>query len=537
MIILAAVRTLVFIFVSYQSFIFVEVVLDAKPLRFSTHVLLSVINSVASTYLLMHTTFQVTYLLLFAMLTVESVIIYRKSFVKLLCIIEAYILSVMCLRGISMSIFALILRTQISSIAGDTTLLMVSALIPNIIELCLIFLVLRHFPAVDLRLLLKHTVQRRYVLLWLGIYNLTMLLASDVCTPGSRLSFAVFEYLYICVFILFSSYTMPTYTFRLNRAIEIQRKNKSLALELGTQKQLQSVLLRDAIFTTEANLTQNRVIFGLENYADSFDQTNLNYDAWFDSMEPIIHPADYGFFANLLNRHNLIENFNNGVEPLPFEYRRLDQDGKYHWIRLVLRIFKEIETNDVLVFGYVFDIDNEVLEKQELLFQAQMDLFTGLFNKATTEALIGEEIKKGTGILLLLDVDDFKNLNDQLGHEVGDSVLKYVANVLKNCSRETDILGRVGGDEFMVFLKNTNKLAAAEQRADEMLFLLQNEDDYNRRNYPITASIGIAIIDETVENFSDAYKHADIAMYRVKHSHKNGYAVYDALNAVDFVLE
>jgi len=524
---LATVRTLLFAFVSYQSFILVEVVLGARPLRFATHALLSVLNSVITTYLLLHTTVQITYLLSFALLLLESIALYRQAFIKLICLAEAYILSLMCFRGITISIFALVLGTNINYITADTTLLLVTVLIANIAELITVLFVIYHFSGPDLQLPLKYSVQRRYVLDWLTVYNLTMFISAVVFNPGSKFSFAVPEYLYICIFILFSGYTMPVYTFRLNRAIEIKRKNKALALELGSQKRLQSALIRDAVFTTEANLTQNRVISGLEHYVHSYDTANYKYDAWFDSMKPIIHPDYFDVFSKSLDRHNLIENFNNGVEPQPFEYQRWCEDGKYHWVRLVLRIFKDIENGDISVFGYIFDIDKEIREKQELLFRAQTDGFTGLYNKATTETLIEEEIKNGTGILLLMDVDNFKNVNDRLGHEVGDNVLKHVAHILKSCSRETDILGRIGGDEFMVFLKDTNNLAAAQQRADELLRLFQSENDYSRKNHPITASIGIAVIDKTVTNFSDAYNHADCALYQVKHSKKNSYAIYD----------
>lgn len=537
MIILAAVRTLVFIFVSYLSFVLVEVVLETKPLHSGTRALLSVINSVVSTFMLVYCSFRLTYLLSFVILSVESLIIFRKSFVKQICIVEGFILAVMCLRGISISVFALILHMQIGSVINNFTLLMISDVVSNILELAIVFWVLHRFTAANLRLTLKYDGQRRYLLIWFGIYIVTLFLASAVCYQGNKFSFAVSAYLYLCVLILVSSYTLPIYAFRISRSIEIQEKNRFLTQELGNQKQLQSALMRDSIFSTEANLTQNKVLFGIENYADAFDTNNSNYDDWLRFMESIVYQADYGFFALSLNRHNLTENFNNGVEPSPFEYRRLMKDGKYHWIRLVLRIFKDIESNDILVFGYVFDIDKEMREKQELVFRAQTDLFTGLSNKTTTEALIKTEIRKRTGILLLLDVDDFKNFNDRLGHEVGDNILKYVASVLRNCSRETDILGRIGGDEFMIFLKSTNNLAAAEQRAEEILFLLQNDDDYNRRNHPITASIGIALIDETVENFSDAYRHADIAMYRVKNSQKNGYAVYNALEDESVFLQ
>ncbi|PKM71892.1 MAG: hypothetical protein CVU91_12135 [Firmicutes bacterium HGW-Firmicutes-16] len=73
-------------------------------------------------------------------------------------------------------------------------------------------------------------------------------------------------------------------------------------------------------------------------------------------------------------------------------------------------MFKDVESNDVYAFAYGFDIDKEVHDRQALMLGAQTDIFTGLYNKATTETLIGEEVKKGAGIMLLLDIDDFKSI-------------------------------------------------------------------------------------------------------------------------------
>lgn len=265
---------------------------------------------------------------------------------------------------------------------------------------------------------------------------------------------------------------------------------------------------------------------GLDIYADLLESTGNEYDAWVNFTKSNIAPEDFEVVSKILDRQNLLENFEHGTEPAPFEYRRLGNDGKYHWIRLVARIFKDTQTGDVLVFGYAFDIEEEKREKQELLQRAQTDLFTGLYNKVTTEALIGKAIRSGSGILLLLDVDNLKKINDRLGHEVGDRVLKYVASVIKSCSRSNDILGRIGGDEFMIYLLDMGNIAAAERRAAEILSLLAKGTDCKGRKQTITASIGIAPIDGTVNSFSDAYNRADLALYQVKHRKKNGYAVY-----------
>jgi len=219
------------------------------------------------------------------------------------------------------------------------------------------------------------------------------------------------EHFIYCFMLLLSFYYLLIYTFKINRSAKIRELNKKLHKDLGNQMELQSALMRDAFITTQANLTQNLIISGIDKYPEFGRSTDISYDAWFEYMRTIINSDDYNIFYKSLERQNMIDNFNLGIEPKPFEYRRLGNDNKYHWVRLVVRMFKDVESDDVHVFGYAFDIENEVRDRQALLRGAQIDLFTGLYNKATTQTIISEEIRKGAGILILLDIDNFKAIN------------------------------------------------------------------------------------------------------------------------------
>ena len=144
--------------------------------------------------------------------------------------------------------------------------------------------------------------------------------------------------------------------------------NRKLARELGNQKELESALTRDAIFTTQANLTQNKVIRGLEYYDEFLERTHYDYDVWFEFAKSNVQQEYRDTYNKSICRKNLIDNFNKGIEPEPFEYRRIGSDS---WIRLVLRVFKDVESDDVYVFGYGFDIDNEVRERQALMLSEE----------------------------------------------------------------------------------------------------------------------------------------------------------------------
>jgi len=326
--------------------------------------------------------------------------------------------------------------------------------------------------------------------------------------------------------LLLSFYYLLIYTFKLNMTTKIREANKSLSQALGNQMELQSALTRDAIYTSKANLTQNEVISGNEIYGDPLKSLNNKYDAWYEYAKARILPEELNVFIKSLERQNLLEDFNKGIEPKPFEYRHLDSENNYHWVRLVLRMFKDIDKNDVYLFGYAFDIENEVRDRQALMRGAQTDLFTGLYNKATTEKLVGEEMRKGAGIMFLLDIDDFKSVNDRFGHEAGDCVIKYFSDLFLIIFRKDDIIGRVGGDEFMIYIKDTADISIAEDKASEILTRLKTGVDYENIRIIVSTSIGIVVIDEENYSFSEAYNHADSALYEAKFNGKNSYVIY-----------
>jgi len=151
----------------------------------------------------------------------------------------------------------------------------------------------------------------------------------------------------------------------INKENETSRK---LARELGNQKELESALTRDAMFTSQANLTQNKIIHGLEYYDEYIERIYYDYDTWFEYAKSNVQQEYRDSYCKSLERQTLLDNFNKGIEPKPFEYRRIGSDS---WIRLVIRMFKDVETDDVYVFGYGFDIDNEVRERQALMISEE----------------------------------------------------------------------------------------------------------------------------------------------------------------------
>ncbi|MBQ8826071.1 MAG: GGDEF domain-containing protein [Oscillospiraceae bacterium] len=167
--------------------------------------------------------------------------------------------------------------------------------------------------------------------------------------------------------------------------------------------------------------------------------------------------------------------------------------------------------------------------------KARIDRLTGVNNKRSFEEAVEKALsdpsKKGVGVLLILDVDNFKGVNDTLGHSYGDKVLSNIGVILKTTFRSSDILGRIGGDEFAVFMNIPSQdknscCKVINARCEALCEAFRNNYTGEDNSYKISTSIGAAISPEHGNDFASLYKCADSALYASKHKGKDTYTVY-----------
>jgi diguanylate cyclase (GGDEF)-like protein len=162
------------------------------------------------------------------------------------------------------------------------------------------------------------------------------------------------------------------------------------------------------------------------------------------------------------------------------------------WRQMRYRIAMTKNRNELEILNERLRLRNEILR-----LKAENDLLTGLYNKVTSELMISSylvnEGKTGRHALFVLDIDDFKHINDELGHFVGDQALTEIANGVDHKLRTTDIKGRIGGDEFVVLLKNIQSIDDVIQKADDICKLFKNITFGENQKVKISGSIGISI--------------------------------------------
>ena len=176
------------------------------------------------------------------------------------------------------------------------------------------------------------------------------------------------------------------------------------------------------------------------------------------------------------------------------------------------------------------EITNRLLAEEQIRHFIYYDALTELSNrkKMIEDVNVLLEDKNEKFAVLFIDLDKFKSANDKYGHQVGDDILKTVAMRLKSIIRSTDAISRIGGDEFIIILRNLKASANAEKIADDVVETLSTSFSYKENQLFIGASIGISIFPEHGIDASTLIKKADLAMYDVKRKGGNGYKIYSA---------
>lgn len=183
----------------------------------------------------------------------------------------------------------------------------------------------------------------------------------------------------------------------------------------------------------------------------------------------------------------------------------------------------------LLVVIMVINLIRNSNKHKALEEKAETDLLTELYNKMSTERKIKEYMAqhpKEQGLLFILDIDNFKKINDTMGHAFGDEVLRTLGTSIRSEFRASDILGRTGGDEFTLFLRNMKDDDIIKMEAEKVEQFFKNFKAGTYTKYSVTASIGAAVFPRDGENFEDLYKAADNALYVAKKRGKNQLAFY-----------
>ncbi|MGF1546125.1 MAG: EAL domain-containing protein [Thiotrichales bacterium] len=267
-----------------------------------------------------------------------------------------------------------------------------------------------------------------------------------------------------------------------------------------------------------------------------FEVSPESFQVSCDAFIELIHPADREIFREKLERAQAGQAISN------FEHRMLLPRGGELNVVEHIELTRDVGGHSLSLTATLQDISERKRTEEQVQFLAYHDQLTSLPNRELFKDRVTQAISRARreGLklaLLFVDLDRFKNVNDTLGHKLGDTLLELVAERLRALVRETDLvaqgqpgeegqLARLGGDEFTVLLPVVRSREDAARVGDRIVEVLSRPYDLDSREIVVTASVGIACYPEDGSDVDALIKNADAAMYDVKDSGRNGFRYY-----------
>lgn len=294
------------------------------------------------------------------------------------------------------------------------------------------------------------------------------------------------------------------------------------------EEQYRIAMKKTSIMAYDINVTKN--------YVDDIDGTyservkriaallsdSHNYTQMLEtSVKAIIAKCDQDQFLMEMSLENLNTLYSNGTMEKEFEYRYLLVDGAEAWVSVYLHFTPDTETGDIICLVHCRDIQKRKEREIQLIAQAESDPLTGLLNRSSAERIIKGKLSSlntynRKHAFLMIDIDLFKSINDQFGHNVGDQCLIKIADMLKAKLRTNDVIARMGGDEIAIFLQDISHYHHAKTIADKIKLGVKDLSREIDEEVNLSVSIGIAMVPDNGETFEELYQYADKEMYQSK---------------------
>lgn len=207
-----------------------------------------------------------------------------------------------------------------------------------------------------------------------------------------------------------------------------------------------------------------------------------------------------------------------------------DAAPRYNWTEIrMITYFNGWEPAEA--FGTIRNIQSLKLWQERLERKASRDTLTGLLNKGASQRRIEEYLRalnprKDHAALLLIDADGFKEINDTFGHLFGDAVLTNMGMIIEKHFRQSDVVGRIGGDEFLVLFRNVPSLQILRDRCQQIVSAMAKTYENGEDRLPFSISIGVSLFPAHGKTYTDLFRHADKALYEAKRCGKNQFVVY-----------
>lgn len=316
------------------------------------------------------------------------------------------------------------------------------------------------------------------------------------------------------------------------RDITQERRSKADVRELG--EFLRKVLLQVPVAIMRMEVSEGRQ--KVTSYADVSGNWIINASPLYGLPEgSIVAPWECHDYVHPDDQHMVKDSFAKAVaHSLPrysVEYRTIWPDGSVHWIDNKMILERNPMGDIVAIDGIQYDITDRKLQQQRIEYMAGHDVLTDLPNRAlcmdTLERVIaaGKRYRREFAVMYL-DLDHFKEINDQFGHDIGDKLLVEVSKRFKKALRTSEFVARIGGDEFLVIAEQLTIPEDIDIVARRLVTAASQPMDIDGHRCQVSVSIGVSIFPHHSDQGDLLIKFADTALYQAKDAGRNDYRLY-----------
>ncbi len=492
-------------------------------------ILIALFNSTFLVVMLNHypNNLTVIYILLTVLLSLEMMLTFKGNVSVVASCALAIPIHLMGIRNVVVACYILLDDENIDHITSSSDLFWNSFSITSILCSAFIMMVLLLIPDKYFKMMNQDITRMTLFLAFSGIATINLIINTLEYREDSLPAFQPVQQVSVGV-----SWMLVFYAgvFMLVGFDLIDENKNKLQQRLARERMYRKALLSNSVMTLEVNCENDTLTHVTVNGAVKESLIGSSYSEYIvGHIQSTIHTHEKLLMRKNILLDNLKTRYMRGETDFVVEYRMRQTTGDYEWHRAAVSLENNKETDQLNAIINFENINEEKLKALELKYKAERDQLVGLYNKVTVERLINDHILDGgAGTLLMIDLDNFKNINDNFGHSYGDKVLIEVAEKLNQLFREDDLIGRIGGDEFIVFIKDASDLKAITDKANNLCKSLRKTYYYQGDNgITVSSSVGIARSPKDGQNFKELFDNADIAMYNSKNAGKNTYKVYE----------
>lgn len=321
------------------------------------------------------------------------------------------------------------------------------------------------------------------------------------------------------------------------RAIGISEDvDEEMRIKLLYNQELQyrHVMVEGSIAAYEVDLSEDRFLSKQVCKTDILREIGVDFTGpYSDFVQKRIHidmhDDDYINYYNTLNRDALLQAYEDEIHELRSDYRVMGAGGDFLWVEVLVHLIKNPEDNHIIGFFCTRNIDAQKRHELQLIRQAEHDALTGLYNRTVFEQNVKKnlammEVQESYSALCIIDIDDFKKINDTYGHLCGDAILNELSTRLLELFQDKGLVARLGGDEFLALLPFITSSDSVESMLIDLCQRLRQVMDMECCCVHPAVSIGCVVYHQSMP-YEELYRLADEQLYLAKEKGKNRYAL------------